>query len=179
MDQLITPEHVLEAAEIVADSLAVHVARDWSVRAGGLEWDVERTVTHMIAAPAKYTLYLASQSADFIALTISKWPDATHEELVASIRPIARGLAAVAGWVPSDTRAFHADGLTDVHGFLTTACVELLVHADDALQGLGNRLEPPDDLARDVLSAGYPNARSHGSAWRALLESTGRSTSTQ
>ena len=144
---LITPEHVLEAAEIVADSLAVHVAQDWSGRAGPLEWDVERTVTHMVAAPAKYTLYLAARSEKFIALTISKWPDATHHELVASIRPIARGLAAVAKWVPADTRAFHADGPTDVNGFLAMACVELLVHADDALQGLGSRLDPPEDLA--------------------------------
>jgi len=175
---LIGPEHVLEAAEIVADSLAVHAARDWSVRAGPLEWDVERTVTHMVAAPAKYTLYLAARSEKFIALTISKWPDATHHELVASIRPIARGLAAVAKWVPGDTRAFHADGPTDVNGFLAMACVELLVHADDALQGLGSRLEPPEDLARQVLNAEYPSATSYGSAWRALLGSTGRPTST-
>jgi hypothetical protein len=175
---LITPEHVLEAAEIVADSLAVYVGRDWSVRAGPLAWDVERTVTHLVAAPAKYTLYLASRSEEFIALMISKWPDATQRELVASIRPIARGLAAVAAWVPADTRAFHVDGLTDVNGFLAMACVELLVHADDALQGFGSRLEPPEDLAREVLSAQYPNATSHGSAWRTLLGSTGRPAST-
>ena len=175
---LITPEHVLEAADIVADSLGVHVAQDWSVRAGPLEWDVERTVTHMVAAPAKYTLYLASQSEEFIAITITKWPDATHNELVASIRPIAIGLAAVARSVPVGTRAFHADGPTDAPGFLAIACVELLVHADDALQGLGSRLEPPEDLARVVLNAAYPNARSYGSAWRALLGATGRSTST-
>ena len=72
MGNLITPQHVLEAGEIVADSLAVHVARDWLVRAGPLEWDVERTVTHMVTAPAKYTLYVASQSEEFIALRISK-----------------------------------------------------------------------------------------------------------
>ena len=171
---MITPEHVLESAEIVADSLAVHVARDWSVRAGPLEWDVERTITHMVAAPAKYTLYLASASPQFIAVTISKWPDATHDELVAAVRPIARGLAAIAGWVPADTRAFHGRGPTDVGGFLSMACVELLVHADDALQGLGSRLEPPDDLAREVLNAQYPSATSSGSAWRALVLSTGR-----
>jgi hypothetical protein len=140
---LITPAHVLEAADIDADSLAVHVARDWSVPAGPLEWDVGRPVTHMVAAPAKYTLYLASRSQEFIALTISKWPDATYHELVASIRPIARRLAAVAEWVPAGIRAFHADGPTDVNGFLALACVELLVRADDALQGLGSRLEPP------------------------------------
>jgi hypothetical protein len=171
---VITPQHVLESAEIVADSLAVHTARDWSVRAGPLEWDVERTITHMVAAPAKYTLYLASGSPEFIAVTISKWPDATHDELVAAVRPIARGLAAIAGWVPAETTAFHADGPTDVDRFLAMACVELLVHADDALQGLGSRLEPPDDLAREVLNAQYPSATLSGSAWRALVLSTGR-----
>jgi len=131
---------VLGSAEIVAGSLAVHVARDWSVRAGPLEWDADRTVTHLIAAPAKYTLYLASLSSEFVALAISKWPDATHEELVASIRPVARGLAAVAGWVPAGATAFHASGPSDAKGFLARACVELLVHADDALQGFGCRL---------------------------------------
>jgi hypothetical protein len=171
---VITPEHVLESAEIVADSLTVHATRDWSVRAGPLEWDVERTVTHMVAAPAKYTLYLASASPEFIAVAVSKWPDATHAELVAAVRPIARGLAAIARCVPADTRAFHADGPTNVNGFLALACLELLVHADDALQGLGSRLEPPDDLAREVLNAQYPSTATSGSAWRALVLSTGR-----
>jgi hypothetical protein len=35
------------------------------------------------------------------------------------------------------------------------ACAELLVHADDALQGLRSRLEPPEDLARAALGHAY------------------------
>lgn len=76
--------------------------------------------------------------------------------------------------MPAGTRAFHADEPTDVNGFLSLACVELLVHADDALQGLGSRLVPAGDLARVVLDAKFPAATSDRGAWRALLESTGR-----
>jgi len=161
------------AAADVADALAPHLDRDWSVRAGPLRWDVEATVVHLIGAPAKYTLYLASRSPTFIALAVEKFSGATHAELHASIRPVAEGLATVARSVPPSVRAFHAAGPTDAAGFLAMACVELLVHADDALRGLDDRLHPPADLAGEVLRARYPAARGARS-WPALIAATGR-----
>lgn len=163
----------MAAAGIVAEALAPHLERDWSVRAGSLEWDVEATIVHLIGAPAKYTLYLASRSPTFIPLAVEKFSRATHAELHASIRPIAEGLATVASSVPDAVHAFHAEGPTDASGFLGMACVELLVHADDALRGLDDRLHPPDELTREVLRARYPQAAGE-QPWPALIAATGR-----
>ena len=54
------------------------------------------------------------------------------------------------------------------------ACVELLVHTDDALSGLGVALEPPVDLCRRVLAQQYPDVTTPGGSWQSLLAATGR-----
>ncbi len=120
------------------------------MRAGTLDWDVERTITHMIGATAKYTLYLASRSDHFIAMYLARWLDATNQEILASIAPVAAGLAAVAGRIPPDVRAYHVSGPTDAPGFIGKACVELLVHTDDVPAGYGIR-----SLPRPGSAAGY------------------------
>jgi hypothetical protein len=55
------------------------------------------------------------------------------------------------------------------------ACVELLVHTDDALKGLGAAFAPPEDLCERVLAQQYPDSREPGTAWHRLLAATGRS----
>lgn len=171
---VIDPNHVVEVADVVVQSLSPFVEADWSVRAGSLEWSVERTISHMIGAPAKYTLYLASQSPRFIALTCSRFEDATQAEMIESIRPVAKGLANVARWTPPGTTAFHADGPQAPTGFVTMACVELLAHTHDALEGLGGHFHPPDELARAVLEVSFPHMSRCDAAWAALIEATGR-----
>jgi hypothetical protein len=54
------------------------------------------------------------------------------------------------------------------------ACVELLVHTDDALSGLGVAFTPPADLCQRVLAQQFPDAARPGSAWHGLLAATGR-----
>jgi hypothetical protein len=49
----------------------------------------------MVGATAKYTQYLASRCERFIALSVTRWPDATNTEVIDSIVPVAEGLAAV------------------------------------------------------------------------------------
>ncbi len=167
--------HLLWSADLAVSALSPYVDYDWSVRAGPLEWDVEQTISHMVGAVAKYTLYLASGSQSFIGLTCTRFKDATHAELLKSIQPIATGLANVADWVPEGSTAFHASGPSNASEFVTIACIELLVHSHDALQGLGGYdFSPPEDLAGAVLRSGHPGACRRDSAWRSLLEATGR-----
>ncbi|MGA8465526.1 MAG: hypothetical protein WB688_15270 [Trebonia sp.] len=54
------------------------------------------------------------------------------------------------------------------------ASVELLVHTDDALSGLGVVFAPPADLCRRVLAQQYPDAAEAGDSWPGLLAATGR-----
>jgi hypothetical protein len=54
------------------------------------------------------------------------------------------------------------------------ACVELLVHTDDALSGLGVVFAPPADLCQRVLAQQYPDTAGAGDSWPGLLAATGR-----
>jgi hypothetical protein len=147
------------------------------VRAGPLEWDVGQTITHMIGATAKYTLYLAGRCERFIALSVGRWPDATNEEVIDSLVPVATGLANVAAVTPRDVRAYHVTGPSSAADYLGRACVELLVHTDDALTGFGVAFAPPPELCRRVLTQQFPDAVAageHDDPWRALLAGTGR-----
>jgi hypothetical protein len=110
MPEMLRPDDVVAAAATAGAALRPVADRDWSVRAGPLEWDVERTITHMIGATAKYTLYLASRCQHFIGLSVTRWPDATNEEVLDSIVPVATGLAAVAAVTPPGVRAYHVTG---------------------------------------------------------------------
>src|SRR5215469_8261572 len=87
MRQVLTPDDVVAAAVAVEAALRPVAGRDWSAQAGPLGWDVEQTITHMLGATAKYTLYLASRCQHFIGLTVQRWPDATNDEVIDSVVP--------------------------------------------------------------------------------------------
>ena len=174
MPEMLMPDDVVAAAATAEAALRPVAGRDWSVRAGTLAWDVEQTITHMIGATAKYTLYLASRCGHFIGLSVTRWPDATNKEVIDSVVPVARGLAAVAAVTPPDVRAYHVAGPSSAAGYVGRACVELLVHTDDALSGLGVAFGPPADLCGRVLAQQFPDAAGAGNAWHALLAANGR-----
>jgi hypothetical protein len=172
--EILTPDDVVAAAALAEAALRPVAGRDWSVRAGPLDWDVDQTITHMIGAAAKYTLYLASRCGHFLALTMTRWPDATNEEVIDSIVPVATGLAAVAAITPPGVRAYHVTGPSSAADYVGRACVELLVHTDDALSGLGVAFAPPADLCQRVLAQQFPDAAGPGRAWPGLLAANGR-----
>jgi uncharacterized protein (TIGR03083 family) len=174
MPETLVPDDAVAAAATAEAALRPLVGRDWSVQAGPLDWDVEHTITHMIGATAKYTLYLASRCEHFIGLSVTRWPDATNEEVIASFVPVATGLAAVAAATPPDVRAFHVTGPSSAADYVGRACVELLVHTDDALSGLGVAFTPPADLCQRVLAQQFPHAARPGNAWHGLLAANGR-----
>jgi hypothetical protein len=174
MPQTLMPDDVVAAAATVEAALRPVAGHDWSVRAGPLDWDVERTITHKNGATAKYTLYLASRCEHFIGLSVTRWPDATNEEVIDSVVPVATGLAAVAAITPPDVRAYHVTGPSSAADYVARACVELLVHTDDALSGLGVAFAPPADLCRRVLAQRCPDAARPGNPWHGLLAANGR-----
>jgi hypothetical protein len=105
---MLMPDDVVAAATVAEAALRPAAGRDWSVRAGTLDWTVDQAISHMIGATAKYTLYLASRCDHFIGLSVTRWPDATSEEVIDSIVPVAAGLATVAAVTPPGVRAYHA-----------------------------------------------------------------------
>jgi len=171
---MLTPGDVVAAAATAEAALRPVAGRNWSVRAGTLDWDVEQTITHMIGATAKYTLYLASRCEHFIGLSVTRWPDATNEEVIDSLVPVAMGLAAVAAVTPPGVRAYYVTGPSRAADYVGRACVELLVHTDDALSGLGVAFAPPVDLCERALAQQFPDAAGPGNAWHGLLAANGR-----
>jgi hypothetical protein len=174
MPEMLEPDDVIAAATAAEAALRPVADHDWSVQAGPLEWDVERTIAHMIGATAKYTLYLASRCQHFIGVSVTRWPDATNEEVIDSIVPVATGLAAVAAATPPEVRAYHVTGPSSAADYIGRACVELLVHTDDALTGLAVAFAPPADLCQRVLARQFPEAPISGHAWHDLLAASGR-----
>lgn len=170
------PDDVVHAAELAAAALTPNEPADWSVRAGDLEWDVEATVVHIIGALTKETLYLASRSTRFIAISPGKFRDATHAELVRSIVPAAQALANTAVATPPDALAYHNTGMTDAEGYLAMGCGEVLVHTWDACRGLAVEFSGSDDLAAAILARTFPwvETQPDDTPWRTLLWAFGR-----
>jgi hypothetical protein len=172
----VRPDHVVHAAELAAAALAPHSGSDWSVSAGDLEWDVEATVTHLVGALVKETLYLASRSTRFIAITPAKFRRATHDELIRSIVPAAQALANTASATPPGALAYHNTGMTDAEGYLSMGCGEVLVHTWDACCGLAVEFPGSDEVAAAVLARTFPwvETQANDGAWRTLLWALGR-----
>jgi uncharacterized protein (TIGR03083 family) len=172
--ELVRPEDVVVAADVIGEVLYPVSDLDWSVRAGSLDWDVTTTVAHMAGAVAKYALCLSSATTRFIALRLMRYPGATNDDLVAAVTSTARSLAAAAANAPATTRAYHSSGMADAEGFVAMGCVELLVHAGDIAAGLTVELHPPDDLCERVLQRLFPWVTHAAPPWERLLWATGR-----
>jgi uncharacterized protein (TIGR03083 family) len=172
----VRPDHVVEAAELAAAALRPHDRSDWTVPAGDLAWDVEATVVHLVGALVKETLYLASRSTRFIAVSPAKFRGATPAELVRSIVPAAQALANTASASSPGTLAYHSTGMTDAEGYLAMGCSEVLVHTWDACRGLGVDFPGSDDVAAGVLARTFPwvEVRPAEGPWRTLLWAFGR-----
>jgi hypothetical protein len=170
----IGPDSVQAAAALVVAALEPGIDADWSVRAGNLEWSVDRTIAHMTGAPGKYALYLSSRSTRYIA--VRAWPveDATRRERLEAIEGCAAALAGVAATAPQGAFGFHVTGMRNAAQFLAMACYELLVHTYDVTSGLGLRYEPPEELSRLVIEHCYPGQDEHRPPWPFLVWLSGR-----
>lgn len=170
----VTPEALERTAEVVVTALRPAIGRDWSRRAGTLEWSVETTIAHMAGGMAKHLVYLMSGSPRFIAVAPRAWPDATQDELLDAIVGCAAAMANAARQSPLGAAGFHVTGMKDAEAFLAMEVVDLLVHAEDVAQGLGLNFDPPDDLCEIALDSGHPDQAGRRPAWPALLWLWGR-----
>jgi hypothetical protein len=170
----IRPDSVEAAAAVVVAAIQPGVDADWSVRAGDLEWSVDRTIAHMTGAPAKYAFYLSSRSTRYVAVRV--WPaeDATRQERLEAIEGCAAALAGVAAAAPADAVGFHVSGMQNAEQFVAMACEELVVHAYDVTCGLGLPYEPPEELCRLVIEHCYPGHDDRHPVWPYLVWLSGR-----
>lgn len=147
-----------------------HVDRDWSSRAGDLDWTCLQTLLH--ACDFWYSVELATQASTWLPPVLT-WRDnvdsarglAAHDAAAALLSAVIRGMR-------PNARAFHGQR-ADASGFAAMHCDEVLVHGFDIAQGLGIDFSPPSDLVAAVRDRLFPWSP-RGDPWATLLWCNGR-----
>lgn len=165
---------LITAAGICRETLHPALDRDWSAKAGDLEWDCRRTLDHVVDTLLFYAVYLASRATERLAPPRNGDPSASPAHLLATVAAAAAVLSEVARAAPPDTRAFHPAGMADVSGWIGMGCEEILLHTDDIAQGLGLPYRAPNDLAARVLARLFPWAPADVDPWDSLRWAAGR-----
>jgi hypothetical protein len=170
---------VVTAAGLARDILAPHLARDWSVPAGGLDWSCRRTLDHIVDTLLLYGSYVATRATARRLPIRNGDPGATVPELLAAMNASARMLELVCDGSPPPVRAYHPSGYSDADGFRAMACSEILTHTDDIVQGFGSAeaWRPPDDLCERILRRVFPwapDAAACPDRWQAVRWACGR-----
>jgi hypothetical protein len=152
--------------------------RDWSVRAGSLEWNCWHTAEHIGDCLLSYAWQLAVQpTARYVRAVATAEKDASPAEVLEFAVTGGRVLASMVRTSPAHVRAFHPAGATDPEGFAALGCNEALLHGNDIAQGFGLSLDPSRDVCRRVLARLYPQAPgdlADTDPWISLLWTGGR-----
>jgi hypothetical protein len=166
------PDDLIATAVLCHDAMAALVDRDWSARAGELDWSCRTTLEHLCALA--YAPVLATRATAFRPLALAVTPDVDLVDLLWTAKVMAVLLAEVARAAPPTARAHHAAGPADAEGFVAMGMDELLVHTYDVASGLGADFAADGDLARVVLDRLFPWWPRGADPWSALLWSNGR-----
>ena len=174
MAPVLVPQDLITAASVCRETLQPALDRDWSARAGDLEWDCRRTLDHIVDTLFLYTAYLDSRARERLDPPRNGDPTASPERLLTLVDTAAAMLAELASAAPEGTRAFHPAGMANVSGWIGMGCTEMLIHTDDIAQGLGLTFRPPDDLSARIVARLFPWAPADGDPWASLRWAAGR-----
>jgi hypothetical protein len=170
-----TPDDLRRSAELATSALLPARYGDWSVPAGGLEWDCRETIEHILDTLVIYTAHLATRTDRALPYLRKGDGEAPVRHLIRNITSAAWILAGVAESTPAGTLAFHPSGASDSEGFCAMGCDELLVHVHDIVEGLGlPTLRPPADIASGILVRLFPAVALGDDPWDTVLWVNGR-----
>jgi hypothetical protein len=182
----------LGVTEYVAAAWEQGVARDWSARAGTLEWSCTRTADHAYDATLAIGFFLASRRQDRYpelggptTLGNAPWPS----QLVEGIAIAGRLVAGVVATTPEEVRAIiwrrPETAVAPPSDFAPRAALEAILHGHDVAAGIGVPYEPPEGLCERLRdhTHDWPHWRSPGwkrlprtsDPWQDLLDASGRS----
>ena len=163
----------------VVSVLRPATSRDWSVRAGDVDWDCWHTAEHIGDCLLSYAAQLAARpTGRYVRFLASADKDASAGEVLEFAEAGGRILVAAVRAAPAGARAYHPTGLADPEGFAAMGCVEMLLHGNDIARGLGLRIEPDRDTCRAVLTRLFPDTPEELAGtdpWEVLQWATGRS----
>jgi hypothetical protein len=164
--------------------------RDWSARAGSLEWSCTKTADHAYDSVLAVGYFLASRRQDRypdwsnFSVAANPWPS----QLIEAIECAGRIVAGIVATTPDDVEAIiwrrPEPTVAPPVDFAARAALEMILHGHDVGAGLGIPFEPPDPLCarlRDHTrewpmwnSRGWSPLTYTADPWRDLLESSGR-----
>ncbi|MFE9692210.1 maleylpyruvate isomerase N-terminal domain-containing protein [Micromonospora sp. NPDC005806] len=147
--------------------------RDWTVRAGDLEWSCWTTAAHVAHDLLAYAGQVTGRPADgYLPFDLRVRADATPAEVLAVVTACAGLLAVAVDTAAPDSRAWHW-GPCDAGGFAAMGVAEILLHTHDVTRGLRQEWSPPARLCAGVLRRLFPDAPA-GEPVAVLLWITGR-----
>ena len=180
-----TSADLSELSRFVCERWNVGLDRDWSVRAGTLEWDCMFTADHVVDCVFSYAFFLASRKLDAYPDygELHAGPTATPADVVIALGAVTTMLVAVIDAAPPGTIAvIHQHPKVETGRaaeFAPRGGLELILHAHDVCSGLGIDFEPRADLCRRLFDAtqSWPDAAREPTSdpWSDLLERSGRS----
>jgi len=174
----VTADDLDSALAAVTDALEPATGRDWSTRAGPLEWDCRDTAEHIGDCLMSYAAQLVARPATrYVRFLAKADTDATAAEMLEFALAGGGILAAAVRTTPAHVRAYHPTGMADPEGFAAMGCVEALVHGHDIAAGLGVDLDPPPQVCARVLARLFPQTPAELAGldpWTVLRWATGR-----
>jgi hypothetical protein len=172
------------SARLCVDALSPLVDRDWTIRAGDLEWTALQTLDHIIDAMGFCAAHLASRRTERLPFYTGSIVAKRDGEipvppvaLLAGVEAMAAVLADVVTAAPAGARSVayrdgHALGASD---FVAIGCVETLIHTNDICCGFAASFEPPAALCQELIERRSPWAAHLGvDPWTALRFRWGR-----
>jgi uncharacterized protein (TIGR03083 family) len=171
----VTDEQVREAVDAVCSFLGGLTQRDWTTRAGLLEWDCRRTAEHIASDLVAYAGQLTGQPSEgYVPFDITVDPNVSPADLVLVIQSTGGLLASAVATASPTASAWHPYGMGDSEAFAAMGIVESLVHTHDIAVGLAESWQQPPALCRAALERLFPERPQIDDAAQALLWCTGR-----
>jgi hypothetical protein len=153
--------------------LSPHVSRDWSAKAGSLDWSCWQTAAHVAHDLLAYAGQLSARpTGGYLPMDLTVNASASPSDVLQVVAACAALLSTAVATADPDARAWHW-GPCDPAGFAAMGVAETLLHAYDITQGLGVAWLPPEHLCAGVLTRLFPDAPA-GDLAQVLLWSTGR-----
>ena len=155
----VTADDLDSVISCVMSGLLPITDRDWSVRAGTLEWDCWHTAEHIGDCLMSFAWQLAVQpSGRYVRAVATAEKGASPAEVLEFAVTGGRVLASMVRTSRAHVRAYHPAGMADPEGFAGMGCHEALLHGNDIAQAFGLSLDPPRDVCRRVLARIFPQA---------------------
>jgi hypothetical protein len=178
-----SPDDFAELSALVVAAWTAGLDRDWSARAGTLDWSCSTTADHTIDCVFSYALFLAARRRDVYPpfTELHALPGATPGDLVNGLAAVCEMLSAVIAHAPADASAiiFGAGPTGNPRDFAARGGLELILHAHDVCAGLGVPFDPPRDLCARVRAhtddwPGVGDIHETDDPWSDLLARSGR-----